>query len=802
MLKNHIKIATRLIRKQKGYSLINMAGLALGLTISALILLWVADELGFDRFHESARDIHRVNVDLEAGRHMILALTQPELAEALRNDYPEVVNTVRLSRPGRTAVRHKEMEFQEDLVCFADSSLFEVFSFPFLNGDKKTALSAPYTVVITESMSEKYFGEDNPLGQILKFEGTSDYTVTGVVQDVPVNSHFRFHMVRSFETLYSMNRKDMVNWLNIQYYTYIQLAPGTDARKFESKLPTTVDKYLGQILEAIGGSLVYFLQPLTRIHLYSKISGDIAAQGDITYIWLFSGIALFVLILACINFINLTTARSSSRALEIGLRKTIGGSKKSLLLQFLGESAFYSFLSFLMAAAVLSMIIPLFESMIGRELGIKLFSSPMLLFGFALLSLLVGLAAGSYPALYLSSFRPIHVLKTGLPGSRGRSRFRNILVVFQFTISIILIIGTLTVHHQIRYMKTKDLGFDKEHIVVLPGARQMLQHISFQTVRNEFLKLPGILNAAGSALVPTRGIQHDIFYPQGFTREQPQKLTRLDIEPNFIPTIGIEIVAGRNFSEDMISDPDESLLINQTAARQLGWANESIGKTFTFYPPPGTGGETVVQRVVGVVKDFHSASLHSQIDPLVITYSPQRIRFLTLRIRPENTAQTIASIQEKWKTLTPQIPFDFFFLDDSFDRQYRMEERIRNLTFSFSLLAVLIGCMGLFGLASYMTERRTKEIGIRKVLGASSGRIVHLMSKEFLWLVAAANILAWPIAYLGLNLWLRNFPYHIGVQAAFMFAAGFLALLVALVSVGFQSFKAARSNPVEALRYE
>lgn len=801
MFFNYLKIAIRTIRRYKGYSFINLAGLAIGMTVSGMIMLWVFDELSFDRFNKNIANIHRVCVDLEAGTHMVLAMSMPELGEAVTHSFPEVKNFARISRPARSSIKYEDLEFYENFVCYADNSLFEVFTFPFTSGDPQKALLNPYSVVISQGMATKYFEGSNPIGKVLEIDGTADYVVTGVFEDIPANSHFRFDIARSFETLYSENRQDMENWLNIQYYTYISLADGVDPDIVEQKLPRIIDTYLGETLQSMGGSLVLFLQPLTRIHLFSKIGGEIMAQGDITYVYLFSVIAFFVLALACINFINLATARSSTRALEIGVRKTLGSSRTSIIVQFLSESLFFSTIALFLATAAIQTIQPWFESLLGSPMGGNSMQTHWLLLGGIGVAVFVGVLAGSYPAVYLSSFRPVHVLKSGFSAGISRSLFRNSLVVFQFSVSILLIIGTLTVYQQIHYMKNKDLGYAKEHLLVIPEAQKLLQRISFPSVKEELMKIPGVRNVSGSAPVPTRGIQHDIFYPEGFSEAQPQKLTRLDIEPNYIPTMGIEVVAGRNFSTDFSTDPEESLLINETAARYLGW-DDPLGKTFTFYPGRGGRGGLATRKVVGVVKDFHIASLHGRIEPLVIVYNHSRILYVTVKISPENMSQTIRLLKSRWEALDPQRPFDYFFLDSSLDRQYRSEERVGSLSFYFSLLAIFLACLGLFGLTAYIAERRTKEIGIRKVLGASAAKIVQLLSGEFFLLIAIANILAWPIAYFGLSLWLRNYSYRISVTLYDMLIAGLLALVIAIPTVSFQSIKAALSNPVDALRFE
>jgi putative ABC transport system permease protein len=801
MFLNYLKVAFRTIKSYKGYSFINMAGLAMGITVAGLISIWVFDELSFDRFNKNITNIHRVCVDLEAGTHMVLAMSMPELGEVLTDSFSEVKNFARISRPERSSIKFEDLEFHENFVCYADNSMFDVFTFPFTAGDPQKALLNPYSVVISQAMATKYFEDSNPIGKVLEIGGTTDYVVTGVFEDIPYNSHVRFDIAKSFETLYSENQQDMENWLNIQYYTYLLLADGVDPDIVEQKLPRVIETYLGETLRAMGGSLVLFLQPLKRIHLYSKIGGEIMAQGDIIYVYLFSGIAFFVLALACINFINLATARSSTRALEIGVRKTLGSSRTSIIVQFLSESVLFSTIALFIATAAIQTIQPWFESLLGRPMSGNRMQTHWHLLGGIGVAVCVGILAGSYPAVYLSSFRPVHVLKSGFSTGISRSLFRNGLVVFQFSVSILLIIGTLTVYQQIHYMKNKDLGYEKNHLLIIPEAQNLLQRMSFPVVREELMKVPGVLNVSGSAPVPTRGIQHDIFYPEGLTKAQPQKLTRIDIDPDYIPTMGIEVVAGRNFSTDFSTDPEESLLINETAARYLGWA-DPLGKTFTFYPGRGGRGGLATRKVVGVVKDFHMTSLHSRIDPLVLVYNYSRILYITVKIFPENMSDTIRLLKSKWESLDPQRPFDYFFLDSSLDRQYRSEERVGSLSFYFSLLAIFLACLGLFGLTAYIAERRTKEIGIRKVLGASAVKIVQLLSGEFFLLVAVSNILAWPIAYFGLSLWLRNYSYRINVTFYDMLIAGLLALVIAIPTVSFQSIKAALSNPVDALRFE
>ncbi|MCK5147943.1 ABC transporter permease [bacterium] len=798
MIYNFIKTTFRHLKKYKTLSIINVLGLSVGMAVCLLILLWVVDEISYDRYHVNKNNIHRMAVDLEAGSHMVYPMTAPPLAPLLIQQYPEVVNAVRVERPHRASVRYDEKVFQENGVCHADNALFDIFTFRVLKGDVNTALIAPYTMVITETTAEKYFGDDDPLGKSLRINGQLDYMITAVIKDVPLNSHFRFNMVCSFETLYAQNRPLMENWFHIQFYTYLLFAENTDIDAFVKKMPEFINTHMGSSLEAMGGKLDFFLQPLLGIHLHSKLSGEIAPQGSITTVYLFSGIALFILILACINFINLSTARSSVRAKEIGMRKTVGANRLQLRIQFLTESTVICFLSLFLALFLVSLVLQSFSSIVGRELGFQFLKPMHLLFILTGLGLLVGFVAGSYPALIQSRLTPIKALSGGDKGKR-RSRLRNGLVVFQFAISIILIIGTTTITHQIHFMKHKGMGFDQENVIGIPGARGALRQHSLETIRKEFMEVPGILDVGGASLIPSRGTQRAILFPEGFSMDQPQMGEKLFVDAHYISTMGMELTAGRNFSEEMGSDGDETVIINEAAVRAFGWT-EPLGKTFSFRAAQGPESEFTTKRVIGVVKDFHSASLHQQIEPLIFYYDTPRIRYITLRLAPGNLDDTLDQLKRRWHSLFPHKQWRYFFLDESIDRMYRSEERFSKIALSFCLLAVLIGCLGLFGLAAFSTEQRTREIGIRKVLGATHSGIVKLISGEFALLIVLANLLAWPVAYWGMQRWLENFAYRAEIGWWIFILAGISGFAVALLTVGYQAIKAALANPADTLK--
>ncbi len=800
MLKNYLKIAFRSLKKHKGYSFINITGLAIGMAVCILILMWVLNELSFDRYHEKADHICRVTMDIELGSTLHTPVTLTAAGPALVRDFPEVITATRIAPPNRASVKYEDKLFQEARVGYAENAIFDIFTFPFVSGDPRTALEAPYSVVITESMAKKYFGDEDPLGKILRINNERDFSVTGVVKDVPPNSHFVFNMLCSFQTYLKEGDARDDQWFDVRFYTYLLLDDNVPIKNLEQKLPDFIDKYLGEAMKASGGSIKLSLQPLKRIHLYSDFERDLSANSDINYVYLFSGIAIFVLCIASINFINLSTARSSTRAQEVGMRKTLGAVRSRLIGQFLGESLIYSMCSMVLATVLLKLSLPFFNAIIGYDLSMNFVQTPWLIMAFLGLAVIVGVFAGSYPAFFLSSFQPVRVLKGFLKVGTSNSRFRRVLVVFQFAISIALIIGTLIITRQITFMKKTNLGFDKEHVVVIPRMNESLRK-SYLSIRGELLSLPGVIDVGASDLVPSRGHLVSSFLPEGFADDQQQTMDYMNVDPHYIPALGMEMVAGRNFSEDLATDQDESVLINEAAAKKFGWDN-AVGKRFVFQPPPGREGETTYVSVIGVVKDFHLQSLRKKIEPLIIFYDPDNLFSVSLRLAPENIMDTMDLLKKKWGELDPNRPFNYFFLDEAYDSQYRSEERLKNITFYFSFLAIFIGCLGLFGMASFTAEQRTKEIGIRKILGASVSGIIRLLAKEFLVLVAVANFIAWPVAYWAMNRWLQSFAYRTGISPLLFVLSAVLSISIALITVSFQAIRAALSNPVDALRYE
>ncbi|KPL06726.1 hypothetical protein AMJ86_07405, partial [bacterium SM23_57] len=694
MFRNYIKTALRHIVRHKGYSFINIAGLAIGIACCILILLWVQHELSFDRYHENAPSIYRLAMYAKIGGNELRApVSNAPSSPAMIEEFPEVVNSVRLQPNYDILVQMEDQRFFEDAVIFADNSIFDVFTFPMINGNPESALISPYTVVITETIAKKYFGSENPIGKTIKLNEENDYTITGVVKDVPKNSHFTFNILCSFETLYAENREYMESWLEFSYVTYLLLPENCNYHELEQKFPPFVEKYMGVDLNSIGSTIDYFLQPLTDIHLHSHMQYEFTTNGDIANIYLFSGIAVIILLIACVNFINLSTARSATRAREVGVRKTFGAGRRKLIMQFLGESLFYSVIALILVAILLEILLPVYNSFTESQLSLNLIQSPGLIVVFIGIALFVGVTAGLYPALFLSSFKPVRVFKGNLKLGAASSRFRSILVVAQFMISIALIIGTITIYHQIQFMKNKRLGFNKEQVVVITGIEgNEAQSIDF--VKSEFAGLTGVLSVGSANYVPGENLNISIFLPEGFANDESQMMGHMYVDPGFFTTLGIEPVDGRPFSADFPSDTSESLIINETAARKLGW-DHPVGKIINV--PTQVEGEIgwEPKNVIGVVRDFHLLSLHHKIEPLVMRYLTFNPDEIVVKIATGNVSHTVGLLKSKWNEIFPERPIDYYFLDESFNKLYRTEEKLGTITFYFSFLAIFVGCLGL-----------------------------------------------------------------------------------------------------------
>ena len=791
MLKNYLKLALRNISRQKAFSFINILGLSVGIACCLMILLFVRDELSFEKLHVNANRIYRTIIDEFVDGKWEHNVGSPDLlGPALVAEYPEILCCTRLFNPNwidKWAVSKGEKYFYEKSLFFADPDIFEVFTFPLLAGNPKTALKDPNSLVLTESMAQKYFGAEDPMGKTLTIQDAVEVKITGIARDVPQNTHFRFDFLASFE---SMPYKWATNtWRTMQFYTYVLLDREYAQDQLDEKLSVFLKKHFGK-----QTNMALRLQPIEEIHLYSRnFNQDMAVNnGDIAYVYIFSTIALFILAIACINFMNLSTARSVKRAKEVGVRKVMGAHRGQLIKQFLGEALLFSLLAAMLSIVLVLLFLPKFNGLSGKN--IPLSAGNFLFIGGTLVGiiLVVGFVSGSYPAFFLSRFQPLNTLKDKLSSGKKGILFRRALVFLQFTISIGLITGTLIIHGQIRYCLNKKLGFEKEQVVILPlRSRSVMSR--YGAFRNEMLENSSILNVAGSSTVPGRSVGSRGMFPEG-NRWYPRNSIFVDFD--FIPTLGIEIVEGRNFSKDHPTDLEDAYIVNEAAVKNFGW-DQPIGKKIIW-----AGDQNKKGNVIGVVKDFHYSSFREEIAPLILHMSAGAPNYLSIRLKGNDILKTMSLIKEKWQEFYPGHPFEYFFLDESFDTLYRSEEKMVTIFQVFTLLGLFISCLGLYGLSSYLLEQRTKEIGIRKVLGASVPRIWIMVSKEFVRWVVLANIAAWPIIYFAMKKWLENFAYRISIPFWAFLLSAVIVMAISLLTISYQSAKAALTNPADSLRYE
>ncbi|MCP4726591.1 MAG: FtsX-like permease family protein [bacterium] len=799
MLKNYLKITFRNLLKHKSYSFLNITGLALGIACCLLILIYVLDELSFDRYHENANEIYRIVTDgVISGRQIELATTPAPMGPTMVDEFPEVLNSVRILQTSAQLVKFNDRIFNESSVLFADNSIFDIFSFELLKGDPQNALVAPYSMVITEEIAEKYFGQEDPIGKVIEVNSTFNYTVTGVIKKPKRNSHFTFDLLPSLSTL--SRASNMEFWGGMNYYTYLQLRKNVDLIELDRKLiEFSRDKFAGLLAMVPGAELSHYLQPMTSIHLYSNLESELSVNSSIRYVYAFSTVALFILIIACINFMNLTTARSSNRAKEIGMRKVMGAYRKQLTKQFLGESVLFSLISLPAALILVKLSEPLFINITGKDIRFDFQAMPELMLALILIVVFVGIAAGSYPAIFLSGFKPVKTIKGELKQGAKHSKFRNILVVSQFTISVFLIIGSFIILDQLNYMKNKDLGFDKEQLFVL-NFRPNSNRSTVESLKSEIKSMNGVINASISSSVPGSGpVQMDGFFPEGLSDNQSVIMERIYVDEDYLDTFGLDLIQGRNFAKEMSSDFNNTLLVNEYSVNDFNW-REPVGKKIEEFT-----GDDLARRpreVIGVLNNFHLKSLYNSIQPLSIAFDWNSMRYLTAKIYPENISDKVKQIESKWNTMFPGQPYTYFFLDESFDSMYNNEERLGVIFRSFTGLAIIIGCLGLFGLASFTAEQRTKEIGIRKSLGSSIRSIVALLIKNYMLLIIMANLIAWPASFFLMKIWLKSFPYQASIETNNFFFAMIITAMTAVLSVIYQTLKAALSNPVDALRYE
>lgn len=799
MFKSHFKIVFRTLLRSKGYTALNVFGLAIGLTCVILVAAWSLNELSFDRFHSKHDRIFRIVGNVKTNSETFeQAVTSPPLKKALIADYAEIENAVRLDM-NDCIVRYQTKQFEEDGVLFTDQSFFDIFDFPLIYGDEETALQDPYSVVLTESIAQKYFAEKNPIGKSLRLfvydpEGMGElYKITGVTADPPQNAHFSFTMLGSFATYESIAPEDQTDWFENGFYTYILLKNNVDQKVFESKLPDFVERHMGDSMRDLQLFYKYSLQPLAEIHLNSHLRYEIQQTGNMSTVYIFATVGLFILLIACINYMNLATARSLGRAKEVGVKRVLGARKNQLIRQFLVESITVTFVSFLFALLFVELLQPLFFDLTGTNLP-NVFTFELLLLVSAI-TLLVGMAAGLYPAFFVYAVGVTHILKGKFKSSGMGIATRKGLVILQFVIAITLLVGIAVIKSQMDFIQQKDLGFKKEALLLLKqnGYVEVLNNI--EPFKNELLSNSAIQGVAITRGVITGGLSNSLVETvDGTGRPVSSSIYRHQVGPDFIKVYGIELLAGRDF---VPADTAGAFIVNEAAVNAFGWGHpqQAIGKPFRRGRLDG--------NIIGVVKDFHFNGLQHAIDPVELHLTnPNAFSRIAVRLETANLPNTVDFVKSAWQKHFPEALLQYTFLDDRLQNQYAQERQFGNLLTVFVVVSFIIACLGLLGLASFDAEQRTKEVGLRKVLGSSVFDVVSLLSKDFLKLVFLANIIAWPIAWFVMNKWLEEFVYRITISWWIFILAGGLVLVIALLTVCTQAIRAALVNPVEAMRYE
>ncbi|MCP4726451.1 MAG: FtsX-like permease family protein, partial [bacterium] len=773
-----------------------------------LISTYIGYELTYDSMHENADNIYRICSirSVEGGTIEMNGIPTP-LVPVLKEDYPEVLSTFRIAATVKRAYRYNEKTFLEDGVFYAENGFLEMFSFDVIKGDTKTALEAPFTMILTESMAEKYFGDEDPIGKVIEWDNRFEYIVTAVVKDPPENVHFSFNAIASYSTYFKYDSRLETSWA-ITPSTYLLLKDGTDHKEFEEKLENLIDKYRRPLLQTLGSDMSFFLQPLMSIHLHSNISGELGRNNDIDNIYTFAAIALIIALIACINFINLATARSACRVKEVGMRKVFGAKRKKLIVQFLGESLVFAVISLILAIALSWLVFPYFKVLASKNITLDFLKTPILAVFFTGIVILVGLISGSYPAFFLSAFKPISALRGDLQKGSKRSLFRSILVVGQSAVSIILLICTIVIFNQQNFMKNKDLGFNKNNLLVINLQTDIVRK-NLDSFKYELVNINGVRSATSSSLVPGEiYLRRTNAFPEGTTVDQSIGMDNYRIDEDFFSTMGIEIVKGRGYSKEITTDAENSILINETAASLLGF-DDPVGRTLNIMPDfnePQTG--PVPKTIIGVYKDIHIRSLYASIQPEFVRFArtegviQNRARRLILRLDTDDIPGTVINIERKWKENFPEVALYHFFFEDSYNNIHIRETKLGNLIRAFAMITVIVACLGLFGLASFTAEQRTREIGIRKVLGSTVNSIIVMLCREFVYLILIANVIAWPVSYYAMNRWLQDFPYPVSLSALTFIITALMALIIGIFTVSYQSIKAAKTDPVESLRYE
>jgi putative ABC transport system permease protein len=801
MIRNYLKTAYRSLFKNKGFTVLNVLGLSIGLATCLLIVFYVADELSYDRYNTKADRIYRLSLDAQLNGHGgLYATSEGPLLPAIKNTFPEIEKSVRLVdasglfiSPSKFYFKKGVQNIQETNVVYTEPGVFDIFTLPMVDGSPSTALNDPHSAVITESTAKKYFNKVDVVGQTLTLNDTSTYKITGVIKDIPAQSHFNYDFFLSFSTL---PESRVQGWGYSGVHNYVLLKPGSDIKKLETQIAAIEIKhsFSAAAWSTNGNHLRMILKPLLDIHLKDESQYSLSKNGSIEYIYIFSVIAIFILLIACVNFMNLSTARSSNRAKEVGVRKVLGSARKNLVAQFLTESILVTLVSTIIAVVLAFVLLPLFNQMADKQLAFTVQSLSWLLPSLIIIVLVIGFLAGSYPAFFLSAFQPIDVLKGKISTGFKGGFLRSFLVVFQFSISIFLIIGTLVIYNQLNYIHNKSLGFDRSQVLVIKNTTSLGKNA--QILTQELKQLPGVVNATMSAYTPTGSDRLKTgLFPDKIIDIKKDLLTEFwSVDENYINTMGIKLVAGRNFSKDMATD-SAAIIVNEAFAKKFG-EKDPLNKTVYRF---SYGLQAF--HIVGVMKDFNYESLKDKIEPAVLAYGPDN-GAISIRMHSANLTTLMSQVENKWKTFSPNQAFSYSFMDQEFDATYRSEQRIGTIFIAFTTLAIAIACLGLFGLAAYAAEQRYKEIGIRKVLGASVSTIVSMLSMDFIKLVLISILIATPLAWWAMQKWLQDFAYRTSIQWYILAMAGAGAILIAFITISFQSIKAALNNPVDSLKSE
>ena len=795
MVKNLLLVALRNFKRDKWYSLLNILGLTIGITFSLLLIFYIKDELSYDRYHEKADRIYRINSNIKEQDKdtMRWAVTPFPMAPALSKDYPEVEEAVRFVSNGNVMFKTGDLKIYQDKVFTVDSNFFRVFTHRFIEGNPGTALVEPRTMVLTQSVAEKFFGKNKSyVGKSLENANGDVYKITGVIKDVPKNSHILFNVLLSRRSLPA----DFANnWGSFGFFTYVLLKPNTNPAQFEKKLLPVYEKYLSSIFAQFNVTMRFSVQAIPSIHLYSKMANEPEELGSISYIYIFAAVAFFMLLIACINYMNLTTARSARRAKEIGIRKVTGSSKLQLVAQFLIESTLIAVVALLLSLGLIALFLPTFNLLAGKFISFGSLLQPNTLLILLAVVVFVGIVGGSYPAFYLSKFNPVNILKGSLSKSSSNATLRRALVVIQFSISMIMLICTWVVYGQLKYLRNKDLGFNKEQVMNLSANTNKDVRSNILSFKNEVRKNPQVVSVSTSQAVPGSGINFNLFSIETKNGFVDKGVDCYAIDEDYIKTLGMKMVKGRDFSGP--ADTLRRIIVNENMVKEYGWGDNAIGKKVKF--PGDTSGNYL--EVIGVVKDFNQKSLYNPIAPLILFYAPNN-NGLQLKLSAQNIPATISALEKTWKTIFPDLPFQYTFLDQDFNSQYAADQKRGKIFTAFSILTILITCLGLLGLIAFTTEQRQKEISIRKILGAGMGQLIPLITKNFVLLVGISCLIAFPIAWLFMDEWLKIFPYNTGLSVTPFLLSALTVLLITLLTVIFHTLKAAMANPANALRTE